>query len=353
MQSVGDTDFFIQPDYEDDKLELHAISPKISNTSSNTQQITSIISSQSLEFILTKGKVIASSNGLLCCRNRNDHKYPLILFNPTTRAYLQIPTPDESITPHMDITIVFDYDQDNESMDYMLMAIVGPSESWGNFQSKIYSPEKGVWRDGGRIYLGARDILSRYSFIQNGVVYMISDHGSYLTKNSPFRWPYIVAYEIKNSSSRFLKLPKGIRKGLEGSKLGIFKWGNYPNMSLNSICLVKSMKNVFTVWVLMISDGNSYYWSRVLKMRVRAMGLAYFGDLKVVEFTVLNGSVLLFANEERIYKYNLREGINGKLEEVCEHNCGEWVQFNSFSSTLCPCGPGAIRDEARNFVPKR
>ncbi|KAL2227854.1 UNVERIFIED_CONTAM: hypothetical protein Sindi_2144100 [Sesamum indicum] len=176
----------------------------------------------------------------------------------------------------------------------------------------------------------------------NRVVYIVSNCFNHFAKRSRFFWPYIVAYDIKNSNSRFLKIPKGARKGVWDSMLRIFKWGNHPNNSeFNSICLVKLLKNVFTVWVL-IRTRSSYYWKRVFKMRVKAMVLALseIDHPRVEGFEVLNGSFLIFATEGKVYSFNLTDGE--EAEEVCGHRCGNFVRFATFSSTLRPCGPGAI-----------
>ncbi|KAL2228878.1 F-box protein At5g49610-like [Sesamum indicum] len=337
MQLVSDRDFFIYPDifqrYRIGNLEFHALSSKNSNSS---------LPLESLNFLANHGNIIASSNGLLCCRNIGDDENPLFLFNPTTWSYLPIPLPDERSTFRL-LNIVFVCEKDEDSKDdFLLLTLFSPDE-WGEkFHSKIYSPEERTWRDGGRVDVGQRDMNFEHMVKQNGVVYMVSNCFNYFAKGSRFFWPYIVAYDIKNSNSRFLKIPKGARKGVWDSMLRIFKWGNHPNNSeFNSICLVKLLKNTFTVWVL-VRTRSSYYWKRVFRMRVKAMALALskIDHLRVEGFAVFNGSFLIFATERKVYSFNLIDGE--EAEEVCGHQFGNYVRFASFSSTLRPCGPGAI-----------
>ncbi|KAK4432717.1 hypothetical protein Salat_1033900 [Sesamum alatum] len=335
MQMVQDRDFFIYPDifqmYEIPHLESHALSSR--NSSSGPPP-------ESLDFLINQGNnIIASSNGLICCRTSRDDENPLFLFNPTTGSYLPIPLPDERLTRHQQFNVVFVCEKDDD--DFLLMTLVSPDERGLEFHSRIYSPEARTWRDGGTIDLGQRGMIFKHSVKQNGVVYMVSDSFDYLAKGSRFFWPYIVAYDVKNSKSRFLEIPKRARKGVHDSKLSIFKWGDHPNTSLNSICLVKLLENVFTMWVL-IRTSSSYYWKRVFKMQVKDMGLAPSYDLMVAGFEVVNGSCLIFATVEKVYSYNLKDGNYdtpaGAAEEVCGHPCGDSVRFVAFSSTLRPCG---------------
>ncbi|KAL0426693.1 UNVERIFIED_CONTAM: hypothetical protein Slati_2844100 [Sesamum latifolium] len=338
MQLVPDRDFFIYPDivqrYRNGDLESHALSSK--NSGSRPPP-------ESLDFLANRGNVITSSNGLLCCRNIGEDENPLFLFNPTTRSYLPIPRPDERLTPDRGIPIVFACEKDEDSGDgddFLLLALCIPDE-WGEkFHSKIYSSEERTWKDKGRVDLGQRDMNFGHAVKLNGAVYMVSDSSNYLAKQSSFFWPYILAYDVKTSSSKFLKIPKGARKGVHDSALCIFEWADHPN----TMCLVKLLKNVFTVWVL-IRTSSSYYWKRVFRMRVKAMALAlsHTDHLRVDGFAVVNGSSLIFATGQKVYSYNLKDGNNkGAAEEVCGHRCQDDVRFASFSSTLRPCGPGAI-----------
>ncbi|KAL0315956.1 UNVERIFIED_CONTAM: hypothetical protein Sradi_5473800 [Sesamum radiatum] len=83
MQLVPDRDFFIIQKYRNGNLESHALSSK--NSSAGPPP-------ESLDFLENHGNIIASSNGLLCCRSIADYdEYPLFLFNPTTWSCLPIP----------------------------------------------------------------------------------------------------------------------------------------------------------------------------------------------------------------------------------------------------------------------
>ncbi|PIN17292.1 hypothetical protein CDL12_10046 [Handroanthus impetiginosus] len=363
MQLVGDTHFFLHHVRNfSRKVEFHAISSNNSNVLSGDgaglygyEPKHQLLPHASLDFLINKGSILASSNGLLCCKNVNDNEDLLFLFNPTTRSYWPIPTPDETINSDKEINLVFAYDHDAEaerSFAYLLMAIVVPTEWGAPFRCKVYSPKQNIWREGGKINTGERNLCLQYSFKHNGVIYMISDTGKYLTKDSPFYWPYVVAYDIKNSCSKFLKLPMEAweEAGYLCLDLRIFKWGPNPNSALNSICLVKLLDNVFTVWVLNtttnVEENNtySYYWSQVFYMPIIGMGLSsLLDDVKVTGFTVMNGGVLLFATDKKVYSCDILGWSDvGRVEEVCGHGFGEnFVNFRPFCGTLCRCGPAA------------
>ncbi|KAL0337155.1 UNVERIFIED_CONTAM: hypothetical protein Scaly_1990600 [Sesamum calycinum] len=305
MQLVPDRDFFIIQKYRNGNLESHALSSK--NSSAGPPP-------ESLDFLENHGNIIASSNGLLCCRSIADYdEYPLFLFNPTTWSCLPIPIPDKRATRLWGSEIGFVFVCEKDEDDFLLLALLTPNEWGAKFHCKIYSPEHRSWRDVGRVDLGHRDMTFEHTVKLNGVVYMVSDCFNYLDRGSRFFWPYIVAYDVKNSSSQFFKIPKGARKGLGDNRLRIFEWGDHPSTSeFNSICLVKLLKNVFTVWVLM-RTSSSYYWKRVFRMRVQAMALAPSNispRSRVEGFAVLNGSVLIFAIGRKVYSYNLKDGNN-------------------------------------------
>lgn len=113
---------------------------------------------------------------------------------------------------------------------------------------------------------------------------------------------------------------------------------------MQSICLVKLNKNVFSIWVLCDEEKNS--WHQVFEMHVEDMGLEG-SDIVVAGFTVLNGKFLLIATDLLVYQYNLSSESSGKVEKICGHACGGYVFFHSFSSTLRSCGDGAKKLSAR------
>ncbi|KAL2550095.1 F-box protein-like [Forsythia ovata] len=333
MQFVDDTSFLIQ--YWLHGVEFHA---SFSNSTKGC-----LVPSESIEFLRSMSwRVVASSNGLLCIKNMGDEINPLFLFNPATKTLLKIPLADNFEMKDLN-NIVFDCNEDEISGEYLLMVLKSPSDWNADFHSTFYSPKEQIWKDGHTINLGERGILFENSIYQNGVVYMISDWGR------PFFWPYIVAYNIKNGVSRFLKIPISAREGLlqdyPNCKLKIFKNEKSANL-FKSIILVKYYKSVFTVWLLIDPEEGS--WNRIFKMRAKAMGLTQTNKLHVAGFTVQNGNILLVATQDKVYRYNLMEE---NCEELCKHGCkdsvefqylyGDSVQFHSFISTFRTCGPDA------------
>ena len=107
---------------------------------------------------------------------------------------------------------------------------------------------------------------------------------------------------------------------------------------LNAPCLVRLRKYVFTVWIL--KDYEPSGWLRILKVRTKGMGLREKNP-KITGFTVMNGDLLVFATETRVYSYDLTEENYMRVEEICQHRFESNVCFTSYLDTLRFCGRGA------------
>ena len=102
-----------------------------------------------------------------------------------------------------------------------------------------------------------------------------------------------------------------------------------------SICLVRLRKSVFTVWIL--TDYEPSRWLRILKVRTKGMGLSEENP-KITGFAVMNGDLLVFATETRVYSYGLTEENYMRVEEICQHRFQSNVCFTSYLDTLRFCG---------------
>ncbi|KAI9083771.1 hypothetical protein K1719_034239 [Acacia pycnantha] len=147
---------------------------------------------------------------------------------------------------------------------------------------------------------GGRNLRFDIHVYYRKALHFMSDCSPYFGKGSPYFRPYIMAYTIENESSRMIRVPKEARSDMT-CKMKIYKWGK-PTSSNESICLVRLRKNVFTIWVL--SDYEIGKWRRVLKIRVKAMGVKEEDHVHVTTFTVMNGDRLIFATEMKIYGYD-------------------------------------------------
>lgn len=302
------------------------------------------VSNKSLDFLKKFGRLLGSSNGLVCCRKASGKPVDNELFicNPATQRWLSIPDPWRFQDPKPVLNVVFQCNtgpSDEFPSDYFLM-VLQPTEFWSSdLMCKIYSPAERIWQDRGLINFGARRILFESLVYQKGVFYFLSDWFPSVVKESRFYWPYIVAFDPKEGTSSFLQIPKPARKHdfLDTNlNMGIFKWGQGDQ---ESICLVMLAKGVFTVWALERNESGS--WRRILKVRARAMRMAE-SDLQIAGFTVINGDSLLVATEKRVYRYGLTSHWRWKrAEKVCSHRCRGSVLFYPYSNTLRPCGDGA------------
>ncbi|KAJ7949488.1 F-box protein [Quillaja saponaria] len=336
-----DSGFLLQPDSWQrfsDMVELYPLLPSDRNSSGVPQN--------SLQFLANTSRILASSNGLLLCRSTIMKQINLVvpelfLCNPVTQSWLAIPTP-ESIRkkPYVDVHVVFDCNHDCLALFSLI------TDEWsdsGKYECRIYSQKEGIWkRTTGILNAGARSIKFEMHVFHNGNLHFVSDCYPYLAKGTTYYKPYIVSFNIKNGESRILRMPKEAVRGSQDSscKFGIFKWGRttIEQYHQTSICLVRLRKSMFTIWVL--TNYNSVLWTRVLKIRVRAMGVKEKNSI-IAGFIVMNGDSLVFATEKKIYRYGLMGESRWKIEQVCDHGCGSSVYFKSYASTLRPCGNGA------------
>ncbi|XP_059627359.1 uncharacterized protein LOC132270177 [Cornus florida] len=333
MAAKGDSGFFIQPKSCQgfkDITELHSVYGEDSTL--GVPQ----------EFFSHNGRVLASSNGLVCGRNLNNRQPELFICNPATQTWLSIPVP-ESLRSYTDcdLNIVFECNDialpsefSHDSYTLMAMDLEAP-EDFSNSKFKIYSYREGTWKEMGQMVTGFREMEFDMPVCYNGTINYISDCSPYLKKGSSFYWPYVVSYDIQSGKSKFLAIPKSARKGVHdwSCKLCIFKWRSGTN---TSICLIQLLKGTFSAWVWS-GDSDTSSWTRIMKIRVGAMGMME-SDLTVAGFTVVNGSSLLIATAQKVYSYDLRGERHQRAKEICHHGCRENVLFQSYSNTLRPCG---------------
>nr|KYP73959.1 hypothetical protein KK1_006624 [Cajanus cajan] len=167
----------------------------------------------------------------------------------------------------------------------------------------------------------------------NGAIHFISNCASSIKGNSPYFLPYIMSYNFGDGKSRMLRVPKEANMSSHDRDMGIFKWGKVGKHSNQSICLVKLRKHVFTVWVLV--NYETSLWKKVFHMKV----VSKENDLIVRGFAVLNGDLLVFATEKKVYGIGLTDMM---IQEICQHKCEcNFLRFISYSDTLRTCGIGA------------
>jgi hypothetical protein len=333
-----DTCLIIQPDkisqrYVIKRVELHSL-PKHRQSSGVPNNV--------LNFLSNSVSVIASNNGLVLCHTIDNDPVKLFVSNPITKSWSSIPTP-ESLQGNNNITNVNlvlhctldDYQVflfDNTTMEF------GPPTT---FTCSVYSGKEGVWKTMKHDFMpGGRDIKFDMPVFYNGALHFISTNGRCFARHSRFYEPYIMSYNLENGISSMLSLPREAIEGWEcdyACNMGIFNWGKASN-SNQSICLVNLRKPIFTVWYL--KDYESALWEKVLDVNVKELGLKE-KDHDVRGFTVMNGNLLVFATEEKVYSCGLDDKIFMMVEEVCQHSCGFNPRFISYSDTLRSCGINA------------
>ncbi|XP_028759747.1 uncharacterized protein LOC114718558 [Neltuma alba] len=284
-------------------------------------------------------RIVASSKGLILGRSNTE----LFICNPVTQSWLLIPTPDHlKENPDADLKIALQCDVE-DSNDFMLLLFENQDE-WASqyYNLKFYSIEEGKWKPiGASFFGGGRPLRFDMHVYHRKAFHFISDCFASLSKQSPYFRPYVMAYNLEDGSSRMLRVPREARIGSHDltCQMGIYKWGK-PTSLDESICLARLRKNVFTIWVL--SDYEIGKWRRILKIRVKAMGIKEEDPVIVTGFFVMNGDQLIFTTEKKIYRYGLRQENYMKLEEIYEHGFGrDATSFTAYSDTLRPCGNDA------------
>jgi len=332
-----DTCLFIQPERIIQKyekiVELHPL-PEYRQSSGVPKEVLRLLSNST--------SVLASSNGLLLCQTIKDHvPIEFFIFNPITKCRSSIPTP-ESLQRNQNvanINIMLDCSSD----DYKVFLFENPME-WSSkncYTCRVYHEKEGVWKTMDNGFLaGGRNINFDMYVFHNKAIQFISDCSHYFAKPSPFYKPYIMSYNLEDGNSTMLRLPREAIRGCHTMcNMSIFNWGK-ESSSKRSICLVKLLKkSIFTVWHL--KDYESSSWQKVLKVRVRALGLQE-KDPQVTGFTVMNGDLLVFATEEKVYSCGLNEERFMTVEEIGQHNCGFNLRLISYSDTFRSCGTNVV-----------
>ncbi|CAI8598036.1 unnamed protein product [Vicia faba] len=334
LLGMNDTCFFLQHDQISQRyqkrIELHHL-PK-------EQQQLSGVPDNVLTFLSNSACVLASSNGLLLCHTINDDPFELFICNPITKSCFFIPIPESVRKNHNISNINLMLDCTHCSSDDYLIFYFENTTEWSptSYTCNIYYGKEGAWKGVENNFLsGGRNMKFDTPVIHNGTLHFISDCSNYFTRLSPFYKPYIMSYSFVEGISSILKLPREAIKGFHVEcNMGIFNWGKVRS-SNTSICLVKSRKSVFTIWIL--KDYKSCSWQKILKVRVNALGLEE-KDAHVTGFTVMNGNILVFSTKHKIYSCGLDEETFMMVEEIGSHSCGSNPHFISYSNTLRSCG---------------
>ena len=336
MFGRDDTCFFIlRPDQigqsNTEIVELHSL-PQNRQSSGAPKE--------ALSFLSNSVCVLASSNGLVVGHTINDHQDSIefVICNPVTKSWSSIPTPESFQGNHSfaGINLMLDC-----SLDGYKVFLLENSGVWSptSYTCSVYHSKEGVWTTMKNSFSpGGSNMEFDMPVFHKGCLHFISDCASYFAKPSPFYKPYIMSYNLENGISTMLKLPREAIKGCHSMcNMGIFNWGKKTS-SNSSICLVKLRNSVFTVWFL--KDYESGSWKRVLKVRVRALGLNETNP-NVRGFMVMNGNLLVFATDEKLYSYGLEGESYMMVEEICRHNYAFKPRFISYSDTLRSCGTNA------------
>ncbi|WVZ24114.1 hypothetical protein V8G54_002658 [Vigna mungo] len=313
-----DTCFFIQPE-----MPIHATrwcNLPVEFHPLPGEESSSGVSKNVLAYFSKSIKILCSSNGLALCSLASENGINIFIINPATQSCSPIPTHEHLQNNNCyDHNIGFVCDSDQNIMIYHF---IDNLDEWcSDFDCKVY--KEGVWKAKERFFTGARNLRFDMPVHHKGVIYIISDCSPYLTRNNPYFRPYIMSYNFEDGKSRLLRVPKEARKVTDSDQ---------------SICLVRLRKRVFTVWVLVKYETS--LWKKILKIRVRAMGLLENDPSQIVvkNFIVLNGELLVFATEDKVYVYGLSDK---RIHKFWNHEFEfNFLRFTPYKDTLCTCDMG-------------
>ncbi|WVZ21929.1 hypothetical protein V8G54_000473 [Vigna mungo] len=284
------------------------------------EELSSGMSKNVLAFFSKGVKILCSTNGLALCSMFGENEVKFFIINPATQSWSPIPTHDHlQNSSFYDHKIGFLCDSDG---NFMIYHFIDDLVDWSSyFGCNVY--KEGMWKAKERFFSGSRSLRFDMPVYHKGAIHFISDCSSYLTRNNPYFRPYIMSYNFEDGKSRMLRIPKEARKTTDSNQ---------------SICLVRLRKDVFTVWVL--TEYKSSLWKKILKIRVRAMEVLENDPYQIVvkSFIVLNGELLMFTTEKKVYLYGFSDN---KIHKFWDYESDfNFLRCIPYIDTLRPCDIG-------------
>ncbi|KAK7380542.1 hypothetical protein VNO78_33055 [Psophocarpus tetragonolobus] len=257
---MHDTCFFLQPELSSLMLDL-----KVELFPLPQHKSSSGVSNDVMNFLSKSTRVLSSSKGLILCHTRSNLLSQFFVCNPITKSWVPIPFPNkdhvEEEKYEVDPIMVLVECIGGNSENYMIFYFQGPTDWSSSFPCKFFNSKEGLWQQMEKnFFAGGRNLKFNMPVCCNGAIHFISDCGTYLTRASKFFMPYIMSYNLESGTTRMLKLPEDATWDFDDDScdMSIFNWGK------SSICLVKLLRSVFTIWIL--TDYESQNWFRLLTL---------------------------------------------------------------------------------------
>ncbi|KAI3785285.1 hypothetical protein L1987_44401 [Smallanthus sonchifolius] len=134
-----------------------------------------------LNFLPVPVDIVASSNGLLCCRDQTgDRAY--YICNPVTKQWRKLPQPSMEHGVEPAAVLIFKPSLLNFVAEYKLICAVRSIDFDDATEFDIYSSKGGSWKVSGEINFAAKSkhLIPKSGVSVNDVVYWQSSHGSIL-----------------------------------------------------------------------------------------------------------------------------------------------------------------------------
>ncbi|KAL5724776.1 hypothetical protein ACHQM5_007996 [Ranunculus cassubicifolius] len=158
-----------------------------------------------LDFLPEKVVLMASTNGLLCCRSCNHANHSLIyICNPSNKEYMTLEW--AGINKAADVALVFDPVQDclGVSTCFKLVSLYWTEaeeedEMQSYYSFKVYSSKSREWKAMERTCLCNFSLLKNKGIFANGYLHWLTTGDK------------IITFDVKNEESRLIDVPPGVQ----------------------------------------------------------------------------------------------------------------------------------------------
>ncbi|KAK9749842.1 hypothetical protein RND81_02G154800 [Saponaria officinalis] len=250
-----------------------------------------------LKFLPEPVDLVASSNGLLCCRGRTENKAYYIC-NPVNREWKKLPKPEADHGYKLALVLVFEPSLVKFEVEYKLICAFPSPDFHGAYEFEIYTSIDNSWNISTEICFGERTrILDRKGVHQNGVAYWLTDDH------------FLIGYDLNKNRATLIPC--------YGSWLGSDILGGYYGKP----CISRRQGPDIVVSFLSNVYGNTMQMSFEEKIwEKRRVALKSEWNVDGGSVLAIGGGVVVFHDGSRIVVYNLSTKETKSLGSQSEYN---------------------------------
>ncbi|KAL9241746.1 hypothetical protein vseg_015819 [Gypsophila vaccaria] len=251
-----------------------------------------------LTFLPEPVDLVASSNGLLCCRGRTENNAYYIC-NPVNQQWKKLSEPEANHGDSPALVLVFEPSLVKFEVDYKLICAFPSPDFHGAYEFEIYSSIDDSWNISTEICFGERErILDRKGVHQNGVAYWLSND------------QFLLAFDL--NKNRATLIPS------YGSWLGSDTLGAIDGKP----CFASRQGSEIVVSILSNVYGNTMQMSFEEKIweKLRVVLQRSDWDVEAVRILGIGGDLIVFDDGARIGVYSLKTKETKTLGAVSENS---------------------------------